>query len=526
MSVARPARSALCTRRIAPANAAPTVAVAVAIATTTTTTTTSRRTFHSSAAVRAKKRPARFQNVKAEELGLMKPAKMAQFQKVYMPPYTEEQLERLRSKYTPAQVEAIQAGEAAIDTKDMLIQGRIRDDPYRPTYVEDYTTLDPRYDVLPEAAEGERAAQPREHKWLDEQDWMDQFSKRLSELADRKTDTQLTRAMARALRRVKDAQGADMIDLTEEELVELEKNPDMLQKYLVADDADADAAAAAESSADGANKKKSEAQLTEAQVQKLDEAIEAEWKLELQKLVEESGADAGPSSIEMIEDGPAGLTRAETAEAPELGPVPGVAGRYNRGADPEDAGQDELGEYREIKRVTGLRLAEIKSLYCKILVLRYVSNQTRLGKIRSASIVAIAGNGAGRLGLGVAKSTDNATAVVTAQMLAIRNMKAVRRYENRTIYGNATAKVGATVVELYNRPPGFGLRVPHRLFEMCRAVGLHDLAARMPRAKNPMNSVFATYQALMNQADPEEIARGRGKKLADARKVYYGGSVH
>lgn len=61
---------------------------------------------------------------------------------------------------------------------------------------------------------------------------------------------------------------------------------------------------------------------------------------------------------------------------------------------------------------------------------------------------------------------------------------------------------------------------------MCRAVGLHDLAARMPRAKNPMNSVFATYKALLNQADPEEIARGRGKKLADARKVYYGGSVH
>ncbi|KAM3565453.1 hypothetical protein MY1884_000158 [Beauveria asiatica] len=517
MSVARPARSALCTRRIAPANAAPTVAVAIA----TTTTTPLCRSFHSSAAIRAKKRPARFQNVKAEELGLMKPAKMAQFQKVYMPPYTDEQLERLRSKYTPAQVEAIQAGEAAIDTKDMLIQGRIRDDPYRPTYVEDYTTLDPRYDVLPEAAEGE-GAQPREHKWLDEQDWMDQFSKRLSELADRKTDTQLTRAMARALRRVKDAHGADMIDLTEEELVELEKNPDMLQKYLVADDSDA-----AEPSEDGAtNNNNSLAQLTEAQVQKLDESIEAEWKLELQKLVEEPGTDSGPSSIEMIEDGPAGLTRAETAEAPELGPVPGVAGRYNRGADPEDAGQDELGEYREIKRATGLRLAEIKALYCKILVLRHVSNQTRLGKIRSTSIVAIAGNGAGRLGLGVAKSTDNATAVVTAQMLAIRNMKAVRRYENRTIYGNATAKVGATVVELYNRPPGFGLRVPHRLFEMCRAVGLHDLAARMPRAKNPMNSVFATYQALMNQADPEEIARGRGKKLADARKVYYGGSVH
>jgi small subunit ribosomal protein S5 len=67
--------------------------------------------------------------------------------------------------------------------------------------------------------------------------------------------------------------------------------------------------------------------------------------------------------------------------------------------------------------------------------------------------------------------------------------------------------------------------VPERIFEMCRAVGLHDIAAKMPRSKNPMNSVKATYDALMNQPDPEEIAVGRGKKLVDARKVYYGGAV-
>ncbi|KAJ6786973.1 hypothetical protein PWT90_07453 [Aphanocladium album] len=501
MSVVRPARSAL-SKCIAPTNAAAPIAVAPC------------RQFHSSV-TRAKRQP-RFQNVKAEELGLTKPANMAQFKKQHLPEYSEEQLERLRGKYTPEQVEAIQAGEKAIDAEDMLIQGRIRDDPYRPTYVEDYTRLDPRIDLKP-AVEGA----PREHKWLDEQDWMDQFSARFSELADRKTDSQLTRAMARALRRVKDSQGVEMIDLTEEELVELEKNPDMLQKYLVSEEDGGKAAGKDDVDVDPSDL------LTEAQVQKLDEAIEAEWKKELEKLAsEDQTAEASPSSIEMIEGGPAGAQRAESVEALELGKVPGVEGRYKRAEDPEDEGRDELGEYQEIKRITGLRLRDIEALYSKVLVTRFVSNQTRMGKIRSSSVVAIAGNGDGRLGMGMAKSTDSSTAVVTAKMLAIRNMKAIRRYENRTIYGNSTAKVGATVVELFNRPPGFGLRVPHRMFEMCRAVGLHDLAARMPRAKNPMNSVFATYKALMNQADPEEIARGRGKKLADARKVYYGGAVH
>jgi small subunit ribosomal protein S5 len=48
----------------------------------------------------------------------------------------------------------------------------------------------------------------------------------------------------------------------------------------------------------------------------------------------------------------------------------------------------------------------------------------------------------------------------------------------------------------------------------------------MPRSKNPMNSVKAAYEALTNQVDPEEIAIGRGKKMVDVRKVYYGGAVY
>lgn len=59
---------------------------------------------------------------------------------------------------------------------------------------------------------------------------------------------------------------------------------------------------------------------------------------------------------------------------------------------------------------------------------------------------------------------------------------------------------------------------------MCRAVGIYDLAIKFPRSKNPMNTVKAVYKALLDQPDPEQIAIGRGKKLVDARKVYYGGA--
>lgn len=68
--------------------------------------------------------------------------------------------------------------------------------------------------------------------------------------------------------------------------------------------------------------------------------------------------------------------------------------------------------------------------------------------------------------------------------------------------------------------------MPHQIFEMCRAAGISDLAAKIPRSRNKLNTVMATYKALTSQPDPEEIAMGRGKKLVDVRKVYYGGNVY
>ena len=56
-------------------------------------------------------------------------------------------------------------------------------------------------------------------------------------------------------------------------------------------------------------------------------------------------------------------------------------------------------------------------------------------------------------------------------------------------------------------------------------MGISDLAARVTRSRNPMNTIKATIKALLSQRLPEDIARARGRKLVDVRKVYYGVSV-
>ena len=64
------------------------------------------------------------------------------------------------------------------------------------------------------------------------------------------------------------------------------------------------------------------------------------------------------------------------------------------------------------------------------------------------------------------------------------------------------------------------------IFELARAAGLSDLAARTPRSRNKMNVVKAAFQALTTQRLPEDVSKARGRKMVDVRKVYYGGQVY
>ncbi|KAE8453376.1 hypothetical protein EG329_010237 [Mollisiaceae sp. DMI_Dod_QoI] len=194
--------------------------------------------------------------------------------------------------------------------------------------------------------------------------------------------------------------------------------------------------------------------------------------------------------------------------------------------DEEDVDpRDPDGVYNKLIKSTGLTLDQILEYKVKILVKHRVVNQTRLGKIASIYCLAIAGNGNGRLGIGESKGQEIEETQSNARIAAIRAMQPIPRYEERTIFGEVEGKVSAVELKLMSRPPGFGLRCQHLIFEMARAAGIHDLAAKVPRSRNKMNTVKAAYKALLTQRIPDEIARGRGKKLVDVRKVYYGGRV-
>lgn len=116
--------------------------------------------------------------------------------------------------------------------------------------------------------------------------------------------------------------------------------------------------------------------------------------------------------------------------------------------------RDPDGIYNRLIQQTGLTLDQIMDYKVKILVKHRVMNQTRLGKVSSLYCLAIAGNGDGRLGLGEAKGQEIEETQNNARITAIRNMKPIPRYEERTIFGEVEAKVSAVEVKMSSRPPG------------------------------------------------------------------------
>lgn len=179
---------------------------------------------------------------------------------------------------------------------------------------------------------------------------------------------------------------------------------------------------------------------------------------------------------------------------------------------------------RGLNRQTGIDIDYItKKLVMKPLVLKRVSNQTGKGKIGSFYALVIVGDRNGMIGLGEGKSRDEMPkAIFKAHWDAIRNLKEIPRYENRTIYGDIDYRYHGVKLHLRSAKPGFGLRVNHVIFEICECAGIKDLSGKVYKSRNDMNIAKGTIEALIGaQKTLDDIAMARGKKLVDVRKVYY-----
>lgn len=368
-------------------------------------------------------------------MGLTDPDKMKAFKAERFPDYDDTDIKSLEARYTPAQLEALYLGESAVDSDDLVLQGRMRNDPYRFNYIEDFSSLRPVVDK-----------RTKTHKPIDTTARFmspDQFGDDFVEFV-----------------RELNAKRGVSHEISYEEALNMYE--DMRSKMLNKDKDEALSTADLADAMDGVLNETQAAR--EGMLQDLAKGKDkgkGKGKAELGEI-----SDLEAYKYVMERNSMTGFDGGDTALAPDLpSKVPGVAGLYKQQMGEEDEGLDPEGTYQDLKKKTGLSTSEIIEIFnrsTKVLVRRFVSNQTRLGKIRSTYILAVAGNGNGLLGMGEAKSVDSEISLKKAKLAAIENMVPIRRYENRTIYGNVETKIGGTIVQLFTRPPGMSLQTPNR----------------------------------------------------------------
>lgn len=340
MSLARPARCLFCSlsRTATPGTRVP------------------RRQFHPTPAPLTNRKP-KFPNVKSPENSTRSALKADDFKS-----YTEEEKAHLAKEYSAAQMEAIKAGEASIDPKDLSEQSIRRTDPYRFKYLDDFSVIEPGIDRNVRAPESNS---DYNFKLKSEDQFIEDFGRFFAESNE-------------------DIKPADFVRFAE--------------------------------------------------------------SLRLTEGKEEN--ELNPHSA-LVPDlfGPG-----ETIDEPRVEERKSAAekGEKERSLEAEEL-TDAL---KSLLLATGYTERQVRELRTKTLVSHSVVNQTRLGKVRRAYRLSVAGNGNGLLGIGEGKSEEAADAKIQSQYRAIRNMQPVPRYENRTIFGDVTGKVGAVELQLMHRPPG------------------------------------------------------------------------
>lgn len=155
----------------------------------------------------------------------------------------------------------------------------------------------------------------------------------------------------------------------------------------------------------------------------------------------------------------------------------------------------------------------------QVIDIRRVTRVMAGGRRFSFSVVLVAGDKKGRVGVGIGKSNDTSLAIDKALRDAKKNMITVPMTEDMSIAHEVEAKYASAFVRLYPSPVKGGVTAGGAMRSVLDFAGVQNVGAKiMTRSKNKLNNAKATLLALQALATPEN-AYVPPKKMSTAKKV-------
>ena len=131
----------------------------------------------------------------------------------------------------------------------------------------------------------------------------------------------------------------------------------------------------------------------------------------------------------------------------------------------------------------------------KVVKVNRVSKKTKGGNRISFSALTVVGDKKGKVGVGLGKSQDVASAIGKGMNYAKKHMITVPLL-GTTIPHRVLVKFGAAKILLKPAPPGSGLIAGGAVRAVVQAAGIKDLSSKILGTRNKASNVYATFEAL------------------------------
>ncbi len=150
----------------------------------------------------------------------------------------------------------------------------------------------------------------------------------------------------------------------------------------------------------------------------------------------------------------------------------------------------------------------------KVVAINRVAKVVKGGRRFSFTALVVVGDGDGQVGVGYGKAKEVPLAIQKAVEDAKKNLFRVPRYKT-TITHEVIGRYGAGRVLLKPASPGTGIIAGGGVRAVLELAGIRDVLAKCLGTTNPINMVRASIQGLQSLKDPVEVARLRGKTVAE-----------